>query len=64
MVVHFRATNENNYLLREKVIGLEAKLGRAEKKLTDISRLQVEKEVRIKSIIIVVGWRQVVGTAG
>ncbi|XP_071813929.1 uncharacterized protein [Apostichopus japonicus] len=41
---YLRATNENNYLLREKVIGLEAKLGRAEKKLTDISRLQVEKE--------------------
>lgn len=41
---YLRATNENNYLLKEKVVGLEAKLSRTENRLTEMARLQVVNE--------------------
>ena len=45
MVFFFRATNESNILLKEKLDSCQNKLKRAEEKLKNHSQLEVECEV-------------------
>ncbi|XP_070540190.1 mitotic spindle assembly checkpoint protein MAD1-like [Ptychodera flava] len=41
---YFRETNENTTLLKERCKGMESKLNRAEQRMAEMSRLQIENE--------------------
>jgi len=41
----FRETNESNLLLKEKADSLQGKLVRAEQRITELTRVEIENEV-------------------
>ena len=41
----FRETNESNLLLKEKADSLQAKLVRAEQRVTELTRVEIENDV-------------------
>ena len=41
----FSETNESNLLLKEKADSLQAKLVRAEQRVTELTRVEIENEV-------------------
>ncbi|KAM7447552.1 Mitotic spindle assembly checkpoint protein MAD1 [Porites harrisoni] len=47
---YYRETNESNLLLKEKADSLQAKLGRAEQRVTELTRVEIENEELKKKI--------------
>jgi len=56
MTCFFRETNESNLLLKEKAESLQNKLQRADQRITELTRVEIENEVCEQAHKVLLKW--------